>query len=78
LLLASSFGIGKRFVFLAECVQDLQGAGVLWMREGSGACGSGGAHDGTGVCVRPNFLCYNFQKSACRILEHYVIDETQT
>jgi hypothetical protein len=41
-------------------------AAVLSMVKDSGACGSGGSHDGTGGRGRPKFLCYNFQKMRAR------------
>ena len=56
--------MGLLLAFFLDVACKLVGGRRSIHQTGSGACGSGGQHDGTGACGRAKFLCYNFQKAA--------------
>lgn len=57
-LLLALFVSGALFFLATVC--KMRTARRSIHETGSGACGSGGAHDGTDVLGPPKFLCYNF------------------
>lgn len=58
---------GSSTLVLCQAALQEYRSAAFYTREGSGAHGSGGEHDGTGVTSRPEFLCYNFRKGRASI-----------